>query len=581
MTVSNAPKSDARTLAVRSLRVAGIYTLVGFVWILFSDQLLLLFSTDPTRLISLQTFKGMFFVLVTAILLFFLVRQALTAEHKTKTALLVSKERLSLALRASKSGLWDYYIQTGTIYFNPDFYRIAGYEPNDFPHSYEEWRNRVHPEDIGETEANFRGFVSGRKQTYETDFRFRTKAGEWLWILAQAKIFETNPAGQPLRITGTQMDITERKLAELASMENEAKYRRTLDSMLEGCQIIGFDWRYRYLNESVKRQTRRPDINLIGKTVMECWPGITETRLFALQKSCMGDRTTHQLDNEFIFPDGHRGWFRLIIQPADEGIVIYSEDITERKQAEQRIQQLNQELEERVRERTLQLELLNQELEAFSYSVSHDLKAPLRGIDGYSRLLEEDYGDRLDGDGLLFIRNIRRGAIQMNQLIEDLLGYSRMERRSLHSNSMDLQDLLQAVVEGCGLKDGATEIQLRLLVPPLNVCADREGMIMLLRNLLDNAVKFSQAAKPPIIEIGARSEADKLILWVRDNGIGFDMKFHDRIFDIFQRLQRAEDYPGTGIGLALARKAVQRMGGKIWAESAPGAGATFFLELPQ
>lgn len=578
---SNAPKSDVRTLAMRSLRVAGIYTLVGILWILFSDQLLLLFSTDPTRLISLQTFKGTFFVLVTAVLLFFLVRHALTAEHKTKTALLVSEERLSLALRASKSGLWDYFIQTGNIYFNPDFYRVAGYEPDDFPHSYKEWRDRVHPEDISETEANFRDFVSGQKKIYETDFRFKTKAGEWLWMLAQAKIFERNPAGQPLRITGTQMDITERKLAELASMENEAKYRRTLDSMLEGCQIIGFDWRYRYLNESVKRQTRRPDINLIGKTVMECWPGITETRLFALQKNCMADRTTHQLDNEFIFPDGHRGWFRLIIQPAEEGIVIYSEDITERKQAEQKIQQLNQELEERVRERTLQLELLNQELEAFSYSVSHDLKSPLRGIDGYSRLLEEDYGDRLDGDGRLFIRNIRRGAIQMNQLIEDLLGYSRMERRSLHSSLIDLQALLQAVVEGAGLKDGLPEIQLRVMVPPLKICADREGMIMLLRNLLDNAVKFSRAAKPPTIEIGARTEADKLIIWVRDNGIGFDMKFHDRIFEIFQRLQRAEDYPGTGIGLALARKAVQRMGGQIWAESAPGAGSTFYLELPQ
>jgi signal transduction histidine kinase len=239
------------------------------------------------------------------------------------------------------------------------------------------------------------------------------------------------------------------------------------------------------------------------------------------------------------------------------------------------------ELEERVQERTVQLEAVNKELEAFSYSVSHDLKAPLRGIDGYSRLLEEDYHHKLDAEGRRFLLNIRQGAAQMHQLIEDLLDYSRFERRTRKSVTLDLSALVQAVAAERLPEAEQSGVLVRLEVPVCTVLVDREGLIIVLRNLLENALKFSRKAQPPTIEIGARREGDKAILWVRDNGIGFDMKFHDRIFDMFQRLQRAEDYPGTGIGLALVRKAMQRMGGRVWAESAPGAGATFFLELPR
>jgi PAS domain S-box-containing protein len=246
----------------------------------------------------------------------------------------------------------------------------------------------------------------------------------------------------------------------------------------------------------------------------------------------------------------------------------------------QETKQHAEDLEEKIHRRTTQLEAKTKELETFSYSVAHDLKAPLRGIDGYSRLLLEDYNDRLDEEGRQFINTIRQSAERMNQLIEDLLAYSRLERRPAQEYPHNLRMLTQSAATGFEVEIQRRSGTVNINVPDIVVNVDSEGLTIALRNLLDNALKYTPLTQQPAIEIGAEKGEKTVVLWIRDNGIGFDMKYHDRIFGIFNRLHRSEEYPGTGIGLAMVKKALERMGGRSWAESQPEKGATFYIEIP-
>jgi signal transduction histidine kinase len=252
----------------------------------------------------------------------------------------------------------------------------------------------------------------------------------------------------------------------------------------------------------------------------------------------------------------------------------------ELRHSETRYRELTTELEQRVGERTTELKRAYDQLEGFSYAVAHDLKAPLRAINGFAHLFEAEMDGQLTARAQEHLARIRNGSLKMATLIDDLLSYSHIDRRGMKPSVVSLPTLIDAAIAHYADEIQRRNISLATNLESVTVRVDAEGLLLALRNLLENALKYTRDTSEPRIEIRCRRNEKGVLLSIADNGIGFEMEYHDHIFRIFQRLHRDDQYPGTGIGLALVHKAVERIGGRVWAQSETGMGATFCIELP-
>jgi PAS domain S-box-containing protein len=420
------------------------------------------------------------------------------------------------------------------------------------------------------------------KKLHNLELRLHRIGSDWERIFDYGGTLVHDERGQPRLAIVTLVDITERKLAEANLWGSEERYRslfesnpnpmwvydaETLSFLAVNAAAIrhyGFTER-EFMAMTLKDIRPADDLPALMDNLSQAGEGLDETTQWRHRKKDGGLIDVEITSHELIWLG--RGASLVLIN-----------DITARKRAEEQLHQLNIELEERVLQRTAELESANKELEAFSYSVSHDLRSPLRTVDGFSQAVLEDYGPQIPVEGRRYLQTIRDGAQRMGVLIDDLLTFSRLSRLPLHKQNVDLARMARDTFAELDSEKGERKIELKIGELP-EVHGDPALLKQVWVNLLSNALKYTRKRETAIIEVGSKSDNGSAICFVSDNGTGFDMQYARKLFGVFQRLHRADEFEGTGVGLAIVQRVINRHGGRVWAEAAEGKGATFYFTL--
>ncbi|CAN5622948.1 hypothetical protein BH10ACI3_BH10ACI3_09750 [soil metagenome] len=458
---------------------------------------------------------------------------------------------------------------------NPFMLKLLGYSREEFLGK-ELWEIGLFG-DKGASQTAFKGLQDTGYLRYE-DLPLETRSGEKREVEFISNVYDEN--GQQV-IQCNIRDITERRQAEVVR-ERLAAIVKSSDDAIISTELGGIITTWNSAAEKMFGYTAQ---EILGRSLSRLIPKDRSDEEQKILDMILRGETLSHFETVRIGKNRKLIDVSVTISPIknDEGKIIGASkivrNISELKNAVKEIRKLNTQLEQRVTERTAQLQAVNDELESFSYSVSHDLRAPLRHINGFSGALLEDYGDTLDDVGKGYLTQVREASQEMAQLIDDVLQLARVTRTEIISEPVDLSEMANSIVED--MRHGDTGRQVTVNIKDgLKTHGDKQLLRILLTNIIGNAWKFTSKTENAEITFGEEQDDGKTVYFVCDNGVGFDMAFSDKLFGAFQRLHGADEFEGTGIGLATVQRIINRHAGRVWAQAAVDVGATFYFTLP-
>ena len=510
-----------------------------------------------------------------------LVFRDVTQEYQQQEALRKSQRNLTEAQQLAHIGNWELDLVNDTLEWSDEIYRIFEIDPDKFDPTYESFLNSIHPDDRERVNQAYTDSLKN-KRPYDIAHRLLMKDGRIKYVHEFCKTnFDEN--GKPLRSIGLVQDISERKKIEDEQLKSAREWQQAMDSVEDAIYLIDLDDRVVRANKSFYQLTGLKPKQVIGENINRIMHPEGEPTPCPVCRARKAREDTI-LVMEKNHPDNPTGRpievILRVIRNAHEdpiSILMRMRDLTRQREIENRLRQHQEQLEIEVEKRTAELTQVNRELESFSYSISHDLRAPLRAINGFAVAISEDYADKLDDTANDYLTRISAGANRMSVLIDDLLMLSHINRQELNKTSCNLSEMAESIREQFSEQSPHDNVEWKIQ-PQLGVNGDRNLIRIALENMFSNALKYSSRKSHIIIEFGCQQQGDKKVFYIRDNGAGFDMQYIDKLFGPFQRLHGRE-FEGTGIGLATVQRIINRHGGKVWAEAEVGKGATFYFSF--